>query len=110
MAVDPEIRAMMRQVIRVGSPSAKTAYGDSMLGDNTPVRAYVQKRNNIVHTADGGELLSDVQIITESPIAVHDVVWLPDADPLDDRQARQVKAVAPMTDERGGVSHYEVSL
>lgn len=111
MALDPEIKAMMTADVYVAQATGASRSGDPVYApvSSTPIKARVEPSVQLVRSGtDGEDINSSHMVLTDAPLTANDKLWLPGTDTAIDRQARIVRSVAPMYDEDGTISHYEV--
>jgi hypothetical protein len=110
MPLDPCIRSQLKQNIYIASPSGLSASGDKTYGTATCVKARVERRTNVIETADGQFKETTHRILTESAIDLKDRIWLPGEDQTDSSAARLPQRVDIGVDENGLTTHYEVQV
>lgn len=110
MAMDPALRAVLRQPIRV-APRTGFAGGNATFGASVEALARVERSDRIIEGADGTKRQTTHLIITETRIGDEDRVWLPGEWTSDDNGNHRTPAIVDeVPDERGNVHHYEVTV
>lgn len=109
MAMDPQLKAQLRQTIYYAVPDLITADGSRSYGSATSCSARVEELSRRVLGPDGEERLSSHHIVVDSTttLGMGYRIWLPGVSTTQ-ANARTPLSVAKAVDEYGNTSHWEV--
>lgn len=99
----------LRHRIFVSSPLGKNEYGDVRHDAPRQVRAYVEEDLTITDE----DVTTSHLVITDEPIGLQDLVWLPGRNPHSTSLGRRPKGVTAVPDAQsptGEIHHYEITL
>jgi hypothetical protein len=107
MAMDPTIKRSLVSTIWVAAQTGVGARGDPTFGAPASRPARVEYTPKRIIGANGEEVTSNGQVVTQTAILLSDRVWLPGTDHTAANDSVVPIRVDNALDEKGGVSHYQ---
>lgn len=109
--MDRSARKLLRQTIYVAEPTGRSRAGDRAHGAPVARAARVEPDQSVQDTSANGEtVVSTYRIFLVEAVSQTAKIWLPGDDHTVEKLGRAPMRVAPIIDENGSVSHYEVSV
>lgn len=109
MAMDPELRALLTQVVQVRPRTGLDDAGDPTYGDLLPVRCIIEQDERLVRTPDGFQFRMQAMVVAES-FADTDRLWLPGENPGSDEGHPIIQTRSQVDPETGEQVYVEVYL
>lgn len=110
MTLDVQLRKQLNQTINVAVLVSRSSSGTPTFAAPASSQARVEESHRRINAVNGKEETTTHIIITETPITLHDRVWLPGVDSAKDFLARPVKQVFEAIGEDGTTDHFEVLI
>ena len=108
MALDPQIKKTLQQQVYVAyRAAAPSASGDPTFGSASIILCRVERVAQRVTGANGEELMSDTQILSDEYLDTACRIWV---DDYPTTSPRVPKAVSAGTNELGNVDYYVAYL
>lgn len=106
MSLDPELRATFQQTVSLLVQAGKDKYGAPTFEAPIEVAARVERKNRLVRSMEGSEVVSSATVYFADAISVkhHDRVLLPDGSRGD------IISIEEVPDERGDLYYTALYL
>lgn len=100
----------LTETITVKRATGHTSSGDWTYGTAFTMKARIERETDEGTDAEGRRVNDSTKIITVDPLALGDVVWLPEADVNDPNDCRRVGITKPHRALDGTATHYTSTL